>query len=143
MDKKKVRYVALTDIVVLDGKKYTEVDDVESLIRLLLYANEMDIEAIIPCTSVFKKRTGEDEMNLIHRIIEAYGKVKKNLDVHLKGYPEASYLQNTVALGIKDYGKCPGDGFARRKYNENEGVCKIIEIAEQKECIRSHDIAGS
>lgn len=47
---KKPRYIALTDI-----STAIEVDDRQSLIRLLLYSNEIQIEGLIAVTSCFLK----------------------------------------------------------------------------------------
>lgn len=129
----KVRYIALTDIVIPDGKAYTEVDDVESVIRLILYSDVIDIEGIIPCTSVFKKKTSAAEKEYIHSLINAYSAVKPHLDIHSDSYPSAEYLHSVVKQGIPVYGKHPGKGFADSRYSDNEGVQKIIESADSND----------
>lgn len=130
---KQVRYIALTDIVSLDGKRWTEVDDVESLIRLLLYSNEIDIKGIIPCTSVYKKKIYESDIELVHHLITQYGVVKKNLDRHMDGYPTEEYLHRKVKVGIPVYGKRDGQGFANKKYNNNEGAIHIIQEVDTED----------
>lgn len=52
MEKK--RLVVLTDIYRMPDDKQSEIDDVESMIRLLLYANDIDIEGLIAVSSFWK-----------------------------------------------------------------------------------------
>ncbi|WCT74152.1 DUF1593 domain-containing protein [Sphingomonas naphthae] len=91
----RVRMVVLTDVG-------NEPDDSQSLVRLLTYANEMDIEAIVATTSA--SLTSENHPELIHAAIAAYGKVRPNLMVHAKGWPEASALAARVWAGSAGYG---------------------------------------
>lgn len=53
----KVRYIVLTDVN--PGHfPWTEKDDIQSLVRLFLYSNEIDIEGIILSSPCFLKRGG-------------------------------------------------------------------------------------
>ena len=127
MEEKKVRYLILTDI-----NRGIEIDDIQSLIRLLVYSNEINLEGLIACTSCFlKKGAKERHEALIKEIIDAYEKVKPNLDVHASGYPTADYLKSITARGIDEFGKRPGKGFAHDKYNDNPGVNAIIKAADK------------
>src|SRR6516165_7398209 len=49
-----------------------EPDDQMSLVRLLLYSNELDIEALIASTSVWLR--GASHPETMHALIEAYGR---------------------------------------------------------------------
>jgi hypothetical protein len=62
------RVLVLTDI---GGN---EADDEQSLIRLLLYSNEPEIEGLIASTSAWQRDYVRPD--LIHRIVEAYGQVR-------------------------------------------------------------------
>lgn len=79
-----------------------EPDDQMSLVRLLLYSNELDIEALIASTSTWQK-------NIIHpetmrTLIEAYGQVRPNLMKHAQGWPTAEDLTARVFAGQTSYG---------------------------------------
>lgn len=89
------RLVVLTDIG-------NEPDDAESLVRLLLYANEIDIEALIASTSTWLK----DRVNpsLIQERVRAYGEVLPNLAVHATGWPRAEDLLQRIYAGAPHYG---------------------------------------
>lgn len=130
----KERYIAITDINRSRFKPWVEIDDIESLLRLLLYSNEIDIEGIIACTSCFlKKGARRRHLNIIYDIIDTYGKVKSNLDVHSKEYPSAKYLRSVACLGIPEFGEAPEKGFAQKKFNENPGVNRIIEAVDKED----------
>src|SRR4030043_593075 len=91
----KCRVIILTDVE-------NEPDDTESLVRLLLYSNMLDIKGIIATTSVHMKREVHPES--IQKVIRAYGKVQEHLLKNEPGFPEASSLLQLVMQGIPEYG---------------------------------------
>jgi len=96
------RLVVLTDIS-------NEPDDEESLVRLLVYSNEFDIEGLIATTSVWLRQNPRED--LIHRDIDAYGKVRPNLLVQAPGFPDADHLNSVTCTGQTAYGmKSTGAG---------------------------------
>lgn len=130
----KKRFVALTDIYRLPNDKQQEIDDVESLIRLLLYSNEIDIEGIIATSSFCLKHGGtETEKKVILDIIDAYEQVLPNLRVHCSDYPDADKLRSVAKHGISEFGKRLGKGFGHKKYEGNEGVQLIIDVLEKED----------
>lgn len=110
------RVVVLTDIE-------ADPDDTQSLIRLLLYANEIDIEALVATTSIWKQ--SEIKPESIRAIIERYGEVYATLRQHAPGYPTADELQSRVLDGQPGYGMSSiGDG------QDTEGSNAIIRLLE-------------
>lgn len=79
-----------------------EPDDQMSFVRLLLYSNELDIEAMIASTSVWQKTATHPET--MHKLIAAYGQVRSNLLLNAKGWPEAQALDSRVFAGQAGYG---------------------------------------
>jgi hypothetical protein len=79
-----------------------EPDDQMSLVRLLLYSNEIDIEALIAGTSTWQKAIVHPET--MHALIQAYGQVRANLLQHAKGWPDAKDLNLRVFSGQRKYG---------------------------------------
>ena len=76
MTKPKPRLVVLTDISSLTAG-VAEPDDGQSLIRLMLYANEFDIEGLIATSNLgHGQKTRPD---LIRQVVDAYEKVRPNL----------------------------------------------------------------
>ncbi len=92
----KNRLFVLTDIE-------ADPDDTQSLIRLLLYSNEIDVEGLAAVTS------GPQPDRLfpqsIHAIIDQYAKVRPNLLRHAPGYPTASRLHASVSEGSPQFGR--------------------------------------
>jgi hypothetical protein len=79
-----------------------EPDDQMSFVRLLLYSNELDLEALIATTSTWQKNKAQPET--MRQIIAAYGEVRANLLKHAQGWPEAAQLDAVVTSGQPAYG---------------------------------------
>lgn len=110
------RVIVLTDIE-------ADPDDTQSLVRLLLYSNEIDIEGIIATTSTHQK--GFIAPESIRRVIRAYSKVEANLRLHDAHYPEAASLLKLVKEGLPVYGM---EGVGQGK--ESEGSAWIVKTLE-------------
>jgi len=91
----KPRLFVLTDIG-------ADPDDTQSLVRLLTYSNEIDIEGMSATTSLPQRTRVHPE--LIHEVLEAYGKVRANLSLHDSRYPTKSALAQLVTVGAAKYG---------------------------------------
>ena len=89
------RLFVLTDIG-------NEPDDQMSLVRLLLYSNEIDVEGIGAVTSVWQPHKVSPE--IAQGVIAAYAKVVPNLRLHAGGWPDADALSARVSSGVGDYG---------------------------------------
>ncbi|MBB4078685.1 hypothetical protein GGR28_001298 [Lewinella aquimaris] len=106
-------------IVTTDG----EIDDVDSFIRLLLYANEFELEGLVYSSSMWhykgdgKGTTMTSEMEMtremygertdlrwpgeqwMQELIQAYGEVYPVLSTHADGFPTADHLLSLVKVG--------------------------------------------
>ncbi len=91
----KARLFVLTDIE-------ADPDDSQSLVRLLLYANELDIEGIVATTSIHMR--DEIHPGSVAAIVDKYAQVRANLLKHAPGYPDADALRALVAEGQPTYG---------------------------------------
>ena len=113
----KNRVIILTDIE-------ADPDDTQSLVRLLLYSNEIDIEGIVATTSCWM--TDKINPQSITKIIKAYEKVQPNLLKHRADYPKAEKLYALVKQGLPKYGmKGVGEGM------DSEGSDWIIKTLEK------------
>jgi hypothetical protein len=97
-------------VITTDG----EVDDRDSVIRALLYANEMDIAGIVLTSSMYHYAGDGDKVEpfrwtgtqWLTDFLDAYEKVYPNLCVHAEGYPEPDFLREHTKIGnIKDKGE--------------------------------------
>ncbi len=91
----KTRVMVLTDIG-------NEPDDSESMVRLLLYANELDVEGLLAVTSTWQRAVVHPE--LIEERVRAYGEVLPNLRAHASGYPDMESLLKVIRAGRPEYG---------------------------------------
>jgi hypothetical protein len=113
------RAIILTDIE-------ADPDDTESLVRLLLYSNVIDIKGLIATTSTHQRNNVYPESIL--RVIQAYGKVQANLLKHEPGFPEADALRLLVMHGVPEYGmRGVGDG------KDSPGSKWIIKTLEEND----------
>ncbi|HEY6170380.1 MAG TPA: DUF1593 domain-containing protein [Verrucomicrobiae bacterium] len=88
-------------------------DDQQSLIRLMVYANEFEIEALIASASGTpgELKDAVTRPDLIRRTIDAYAQVLQNLKKHVGGWPEADQLRQRVKSGNPQRGRAHiGDG---------------------------------
>ncbi|MBB4079629.1 hypothetical protein GGR28_002254 [Lewinella aquimaris] len=111
------RLLVLTDIE-------ADPDDTQSLIRLLLYANEIEIVGLVATTSTWLRDTIRPES--IEKILATYAEVHPNLVKHDPAYPTAESLRAKVYRGLPVYGMMGvGEG------KDSEGSDRIIELLEE------------
>lgn len=117
----RARLLVLTDVE-------NEPDDTESLVRLLVYSNVMDIEGLVATTSVHLKNRVSPES--IHRLIDGYAKVRGNLLLHEPGFPEAADLHAKVKRGLPVYGMAAvGEG---RDSEGSDWIIAQLEKADER-----------
>jgi hypothetical protein len=115
----KPRVLVLTDIE-------NEPDDAMSMVRFLTYANHFDIEGLVATTSVHQKK--KVAPGRIREIVEAYGKVRDNLELHESGFPLAAHLLPLITEGRADYGmKAVGEGM------DSPGSEMIIQAVDRND----------
>lgn len=110
-------------IVTTDG----EIDDVDSFIRMLLYANEFDIQGLVISSSMWHYKgdgkgtlfTSEMDMTKklygaipslrwpgtewMNPLIDAYEEIYPNLSKHAEGFPTVDRLRSLVKVGNIDF----------------------------------------
>src|SRR5262245_58468307 len=91
----KPRVFVLTDIE-------NEPDDAMSMVRFLTYANHFDIEGLAATTSTHLRDRVAPQR--IRRIVEAYAKVRDNLELHEPGFPTGEFLLERVTEGLPVFG---------------------------------------
>jgi hypothetical protein len=115
----KNRVIILTDIE-------ADPDDSQSLVRLLLYSNQIDIKGIVATTSCWQTNNIHPES--IYKIIDAYAKVQPNLLKHEPDFPSADFIRSLVKNGLPIYG-LEGVG----KEMDSEGSDLIISELEKSD----------
>ena len=113
----KPRLIVLTDLS-------NEPDDEESLVRLLVYADQFDLEGLVATTSNWLKAGPRED--LLRRDLAAYAQVRPNLVKHSPGFPTAEQLRAVTRTGQAEYGLAaigPGKGTG--------GSQRIIEAVDR------------
>ncbi len=111
------RLLVLTDIS-------TEPDDEESMVRLLVYSNEYQIEGLVATTSTYLRKN--TRLDLIERQISQYSKVRENLLRHASGYPASQELLALAKSGQPGFGMAAvGEG------KSTEGSHQILMAADR------------
>ena len=112
----KQRLIVITDIG-------NEPDDFMSMVRVMLYSNQIDMEGLIASTSVHQQTHVRPE--LIEKVIMAYSKVQPNLLKHEPGFPTAQKLLSLLKKGLPVYGM---EGVGKGKDSEgSEWIIKMLE----------------
>jgi hypothetical protein len=82
-------------------------DDTQSLIRLLHYANEFEIEALLTSAAGVPGELKESitRPDLVHKVIDGYESVLPNFRKHAQGWSEAKELRQRVVSGNPHRGR--------------------------------------
>ncbi len=113
----RVRLIVLTDIG-------NEPDDSESMVRLLTYANEIEIEGLVATTS--RHLSDKTNPQMIEKRVAAYAQVLANLRVHDARYPDAEVLRRRIHSGWPALGmNAVGEG------KDSEGSRAIIAAVDK------------
>jgi Protein of unknown function (DUF1593) len=113
----KPRLIVLTDLS-------NEPDDEESLVRLLVYADQFDIEGLVATTSNWLRQNPRED--LIHRDLEAYAQVRANLAKHSSAFPSAAELETVTRTGQPGFGMaCVGRG------KDSGGSRRLVEAVDR------------
>lgn len=128
-DTTKFRVIISTDFPPLDviaGKgakpgdpldKLSDPDDLQSMVRFLLYANEFDVEALIAAAGTFANIARKQN---ILDMIDLYEQVQPNLAKHDPRYPTAEKLRSITWQGFD--GTLGTEDFAGREYRPIESL---------------------
>lgn len=117
----KPRLVVLTDI---GG----DPDDQQSMIRLMLYSNEFDIEGLIASSAGTTGELKDDVVKpeLIREIVEAYGRVRDNLARHDPTFPPTQRLLDQIKSGNPHRGER-----SLGNSHDTEGSSWLIDLADR------------
>lgn len=82
-------------------------DDTQSMIRLMVYSNEFEIEGLVASAAGTpgELKTAITKPELIREIVTAYGKVRPNLAKHGDGWPSADALLSVIKSGNPQRGR--------------------------------------
>ena len=103
-------------------------DDQQSLIRLLLYANEFELEGVVASASGSpgELAVAVTKPHLVRELVEAYRQVHPQLTNHAAGFPRPDELLARIKSGNPDRGRAAlGAG------RDTEGSRFIVELVDR------------
>jgi hypothetical protein len=101
-----------------------DTDDEQSMVRLLLYSDMLDVRAI--CITSRMGHGQDIKPEIVYDQIEAYRSVYPNLLLHSDGYPEPDYLRSVVKYGQGDHASL-GEGY------DTEASGYIIKVIDESD----------
>lgn len=117
----KPRVVVMTDIA-------NEPDDQMSMVRLLVYSNQLDIEGLVASTSTWMRaRVRPDVINLV---LDAYAQVYPTLSQHAQDFPAADALRGLVTTGPAGFGMA---AVTTQGEEISAGARQIISAADRED----------
>ncbi|MEM1071177.1 MAG: DUF1593 domain-containing protein, partial [Planctomycetota bacterium] len=98
--------------VVVMADMGNEPDEMQQMVHLLMYSNEIDLQGLIAVSgyALHSKRQRKDgTFGKVHpemflELIDAYAKVFDNLKLHADGWHTPKYLRSIVRHGTSDFG---------------------------------------
>jgi len=111
------------------AEKRSDPDDIQSMVRFLLYTNDLEVEGLLASSGTFANIANKQN---ILEILDLYDKVDENLRKHDPKYPTADYLKSVTFEGRSgSWGKPAdeiiGDG------KDSEASDAIIRIVDKED----------
>lgn len=126
------RLIVLTDVSAFLQEE-GEPDDSQSLVRLMLYTNDIDVEGLIATSNLRHGQRTRPE--LIRKIVEMYAKVHPNLLLHDKNYPPPGELSAVIKSGTPSASpKVPvAESIGEGKDTEgSEWIIKVVDKTDPR-----------
>jgi len=113
------------------AEKRSDPDDIQSMVRLLLYTNDLEVEGLIASSGTFANIASKQN---ILDILDIYDKVDENLRQHDPNYPTADYLQSVTWEGRSgNWGKPVKEIIGEGKDSEaSEAFISVVDQADPR-----------
>ncbi len=110
-------------------EKRSDPDDIQSMVRFLLYTNDLEVEGLIASSATFANIA--NKQNILD-ILDIYDQVDENLRNHDSSYPTADYLKSVTWEGRSgNWGKPVNEILGTGK--DSEASDAIIRIVDQED----------
>jgi hypothetical protein len=136
-EQNKPRVIVMSDFPPLDvipggdcdgpAEMCSDPDDIQSMVRFLLYTNEFEVEALIASAATFANFA--NKQNILD-ILDLYDQVDENLQDHDSDFPTADYLRSVTYEGRDDTWGNPADEILGEGM-DNEASEAIIRIVDE------------
>lgn len=139
--KKTCRVIISSDLPPLDvipggagygpAEKRSDPDDIQSMVRFLLYSNDVDVEGLIASSGTFANIANKKN---IHDLLDIYDQVDENLRKHDSRYPTTDYLKSVTWEGRSgNWGKPANEIIGEGKDSEaSDAIIKIVDQPDSR-----------
>jgi Protein of unknown function (DUF1593) len=121
------------DVCISDcpAERISDPDDIQSMVRFLLYANEFKVEGLLASSATVANIA--KKQNILD-IIDKYDKVDETIIAKDHRYPAANYLRSVTFQGRSGtYGKSVSNNIGEGKDSEaSEAVIKIVDKPDSR-----------
>jgi hypothetical protein len=109
----------------------SDADDIQSMIRFLLYANELEVEGLIASAATLANVA---DKRAILDMLDLYERIEQNLRRHDPAYPAAGKLRSVTWTGRSDsYARPAGEIIGPGKDSEaSEAIISLLEDASDQ-----------
>lgn len=113
------------------AEKRSGPDDVQSMVRFLLYANDFDVGALIASSGTFANIANKQHLL---DILDLYDQVDENLGKHDPLYPTADYLRSVTWEGSSgNWGRPARAVLGEGKHREaSEAIIRIVDAPDPR-----------
>lgn len=108
------------------AERRSDPDDIQSMVRLLLYTNDLEVEGLLASSGTFANIA--KKQNILD-ILDLYDEVDENLRKHDSKFPTADYLKSVTFQGRSgNWGKRVEEIVGEGKNSEaSEAIIKIVD----------------
>lgn len=122
-----------TDVVMKDAPAdhCSDPDDMQSIVRFLLYTNEFDVEGLIASSGTFANIA--KKQNILD-VISLYDQVDENLRKHDARYPTPEYLRSVTLQGLSGtWGNSVSNNIGPNKDSEaSDAIIRIVDKPDSR-----------
>lgn len=113
------------------AEKRSDPDDVQSMVRFLLYSNEFDVEGLVASSATFANVANKKN---IMGILDIYDQVDENLRRHDPRYPTADHLRSVTWEGLSgSWGKPADEILGEGKDTEaSEAIIRVVDRPDSR-----------
>ena len=113
------------------AEKRSDPDDIQSMVRFLLYTNDLDVEGLIASSGTFANVA--NKANILD-ILNLYDQIDENLRRHDLGYPTADHLRSVTWEGSSgNWGKPANEILGEGKDSEaSEEIIKVVDRSDPR-----------
>lgn len=113
------------------AERRSDPDDIQSMVRLLLYTNDLEVEGLVASSGTFANIA--NKRNILE-ILNLYDQVDENLRLRDSKYPTAKHLRSVTSQGLSGaWGKPANEILGKGKDSEaSEAIIRVVDKEDHR-----------